>query len=301
MRTTSSITVGRAAELGLLGSALAASRQRAGRAVFLLGEAGIGKSRLAAECAYLAYGFGLPVLRGRGSSTLTVTPFRPLIEALSSRFRAVGAPADPELDPYRPALARLVPEWRGAAAGSAGYPETVVELAEALLRLLAVLGREQGCVLLLEDLHDTDAETLAVLEYLVDNLAGLPVLVVGTLRAEPGPALELVRAAERRRAAGVAELGPLPAADVRAMAAAILESDVAEVPAPVLAQLAERGDGCPTWSRSCSPTCWPPARCTGPAAAGRWPAAWAPRCPAPSCAAGAGGWPSSTRRCANSC
>ncbi|MFD0276491.1 AAA family ATPase [Kitasatospora sp. NPDC127111] len=245
MRTTSSITVGRAAELGLLGSALAAARQRAGRAVFLLGEAGIGKSRLAGECAYQAYEAGLPVLRGRGSSTLTVTPFRPLIEALSSRFRAAGTPTDPELDPYRPALARLVPEWRGAAAGAAGYPETVVELAEALLRLLAVLGRDQGCVLLLEDLHDTDAETVAVLEYLVDNLAGLPVLLVGTLRAEPGPALDLVRAAERRRAAVVAELRPLTPADVRAMAAAILESEVAEVPPAVLEQLAERGDGCP--------------------------------------------------------
>ncbi|MEU6236750.1 AAA family ATPase [Kitasatospora sp. NPDC047058] len=245
MRTTSSITVGRAAELGLLGSALAAARQRAGRAVFLLGEAGIGKSRLAGECANQAYGAGLPVLRGRGSSTLTVTPFRPLIEALSSRFRAAGTPTDPELDPYRPALARLVPEWRSTTSGAAGYPETVVELAEALLRLLAVLGRDQGCVLLLEDLHDTDAETVAVLEYLVDNLAGLPVLLVATLRAEPGPALDLVRAAERRRAAAVAELRPLTPADVRAMAAAILESEVAEVPAAVLEQLAGRGDGCP--------------------------------------------------------
>ncbi|MFI9328868.1 AAA family ATPase [Kitasatospora sp. NPDC052868] len=246
MRTTSSITVGRAAELGLLGSALTAARQRSGRAVFLLGEAGIGKSRLAGECAFQAYGFGLPVLRGRGSSTGTVTPFRPLIEALSSRFRAAGPPTDPELDPYRPALARLVPEWRTASAAAArAYPETVVELAEALLRLLAVLGREHGCVLLLEDLHDTDAETVAVLEYLVDNLDGLPVLLVATLRAEPGPALDLVRAAERRRAAAVAELRPLPPEHVRAMAAACLESDVAEVPAAVLAQLAERGDGCP--------------------------------------------------------
>ncbi|MCG6498508.1 LuxR family transcriptional regulator [Kitasatospora sp. A2-31] len=245
MRTTSSITVGRDAEISLLGNALAASRQRSGRAVFLLGDAGMGKSRLAGECAYQAYGLGLPVLRGRGSSTLTVTPFRPLIEALASRFRAAGTPTDAELAPYRPALARLVPEWRATAGTAPAYPETVVELAEALLRLLAVLGRDAGCVLLLEDLHDTDAETVAVLEYLVDNLDGLPVLLVGTLRGEPGPALDLVRAAERRRAATVTELRPLPPADVRTMAADILESEAAEVPAPVLERLAERGDGCP--------------------------------------------------------
>ncbi|MFF8772290.1 AAA family ATPase [Kitasatospora sp. NPDC015120] len=247
MRTTSSITVGRATELAMLGGALATARQQGGGAVFLLGEAGIGKSRLAGECAYQAYGLGLPVLRGRGSSTGTVTPFRPLIEALSSRFRAAGPPTDPELAPYRPALARLVPEWRDSAAapGAGGYPETVVELAEALLRLLAVLGREQGCVLLLEDLHDTDAETVAVLEYLVDNLAGLPVLLLATLRAEPGPALELVRAAERRRAATVTELRPLPPAEVAALAAAILEGERADLPAALVEHLTERGDGCP--------------------------------------------------------
>ncbi|MFB6893933.1 AAA family ATPase [Kitasatospora sp. NPDC056327] len=247
MRTTSSITVGRASELGMLGGALAAARQRGGGAVFLLGEAGIGKSRLAGECAYQAYGLGLPVLRGRGSSTGTVTPFRPLIEALSSRFRAAGPPTDTELAPYRPALARLVPEWRDApaAAGAGVYPETVVELAEALLRLLAVLGRDQGCVLLLEDLHDTDAETVAVLEYLVDNLAGLPVLLLATLRAEPGPALDLVRAAERRRAATVTELRPLPPAEVAALAAAILEGEAADLPVALVEHLAGRGDGCP--------------------------------------------------------
>ncbi|MER7708794.1 AAA family ATPase [Kitasatospora sp. NPDC097605] len=247
MRTTSSITVGRAPELAMLGDALATARQQGGGAVFLLGEAGIGKSRLAGECAYQAYGLGLPVLRGRGSSTGTVTPFRPLIEALSSRFRAAGPPTDPELAPYRPALARLVPEWRdsAAAAGAGVYPETVVELAEALLRLLAVLGRDQGCVLLLEDLHDTDAETVAVLEYLVDNLAGLPVLLLATLRAEPGPALDLVRAAERRRAATVTELRPLPPAEVAALAAAVLEAERADLPATLVEHLTERGDGCP--------------------------------------------------------
>ncbi|MFB7469625.1 AAA family ATPase [Kitasatospora sp. NPDC056184] len=247
MRTTSSITVGRATELAMLGGALATARQQGGGAVFLLGEAGIGKSRLAGECAYQAYGLGLPVLRGRGSSTGTVTPFRPLIEALSSRFRAAGPPTDPELSPYRPALARLVPEWRDnpAATGPGAYPETVVELAEALLRLLAVLGRGQGCVLLLEDLHDTDAETVAVLEYLVDNLAGLPVLLLATLRAEPGPALDLVRAAERRRAATVTELRPLPPAEVAVLAAAILEGEAADLPTALVEHLTERGDGCP--------------------------------------------------------
>jgi len=239
MGTTWSATVGREPELTLLGELLTGLQQHSGRGVFLIGEAGIGKSRLADECAAQAGALGLPVLRGRGSPTRVGTPFRPLAEALSSRFRISGPPQDPELEPYRPALARLVPEWRDAT--SPGYAESMLDLAEALLRVLAVLGQDSGCVLVLEDLHDADAETIAVVEYLVDNLAGLPVLLVATLRPESGPALDVVRAVDRRRAAEVAELRPLDPEAVRTVAANHLKVHPDRVPVAVLERL---GDGC---------------------------------------------------------
>ncbi|MFD4393436.1 helix-turn-helix transcriptional regulator [Kitasatospora sp. NPDC058478] len=243
MRTTSSVTIGRKAELSQLSGALTALREGEGRAVFLLGDAGIGKSRLLGDCCGQAADLGLPVLRGRGSPTSAGTPFRPLVEALSSRFRTSGPPEDAELEPYRPALARVVPEWRHTAVP--GYPESVVELAEALLRLLAVLGRGTGMVLALEDLHDADTETIAVVEYLVDNIAGLPVLLLATLRPEPGAAFDLARAAERRRTASLLPLRPLAAPDVRAIAGGCLAVPVDEVPVAVADRLAEGGDGNP--------------------------------------------------------
>ncbi|MDH6109623.1 DNA-binding CsgD family transcriptional regulator/fructoselysine-6-P-deglycase FrlB-like protein [Kitasatospora sp. MAP12-15] len=243
MRTSSPHTIGRDAELTLLLSTLTELRARTGRAVFLLGDAGIGKSRLLGDCSDRAAELGVPVLRGRGSPTSAGTPFRPLVEALSSRFRDAGPPQDAELEPYRPVLARVVPEWRHTAGP--GYPESVVELAEALLRLLAVLGRESGVVLALEDLHDADTETIAVVEYLVDNVAGLPVLLLATLRPEPGAALDLVRAAERRRAAAVLALRALDAPDVSAIAAGCLGVPVPEVPSAVLDRLAAGADGNP--------------------------------------------------------
>ncbi|MFD7071581.1 AAA family ATPase [Streptomyces sp. NPDC059913] len=243
MRATSSVIAGRVAETDLLSNALYAASRGSGRAVLFVGEAGIGKSRLAGECAYRAYERGMPVLRGRATSTGLVVPFRPLIEALSSRFRAAGTPTDPELDPYRPALARLVPEWRQGSAP--GYPETVVELAEALLRLLSVLGQEHGCVILLEDLHDSDTETIAVVEYVIDNVADLPVLLLGTLRPEPGAALDLVRSAEQRQVATVRELAPLGDPDVREMIASCLEARPDEVPPATHERLADRAGGNP--------------------------------------------------------
>ncbi|MFD3994386.1 AAA family ATPase [Streptomyces sp. NPDC058548] len=244
MRATSSVIVGRDAEIELLDEALESARRGAGRAVFLVGEAGIGKSRLAAECALRAYDRDMPVLRGRATSTGLVVPFRPLVEALSSRFRAAGAPDDPELDPYRPALAGLVPEWR-AAATAPGYAISLVELAEALLRLLAVLGRERGCVILLEDLHDSDTETIAVVEYVADNVADLPVLLVGTLRPDPGPALDLALAAELRNTASVTELGPLDETAVRHMVDACLDAVPGEVPPAAHRHLSQRAGGNP--------------------------------------------------------
>ncbi|MFG2871205.1 helix-turn-helix transcriptional regulator [Streptomyces sp. NPDC048338] len=244
MRATSSVIVGRDAETGLLDEALEGVGRKAGRAVFLVGEAGIGKSRLAGECALRAYDRDVPVLRGRATSTGLVVPFRPLVEALSSRFRAVGAPDHPELDPYRPALAGLVPEWR-AGTVAPGYAISLVELAEALLRLLAVLGRERGCVILLEDLHDSDTETIAVVEYLVDNLADLPVLLVGTLRPDAGPALDLALAAELRNTAAVRELGPLDEDSVREMVDACLDAAPDEVPSAAHRHLARRAGGNP--------------------------------------------------------
>ncbi|MFG3539678.1 helix-turn-helix transcriptional regulator [Streptomyces clavifer] len=243
MRATSPVTVGRDGEIGLLSSALDAVQRRSGRALFLLGEAGIGKSRLVGECAYRAYELGMPVLRGRASSTGLVVPYRPLVEALSSHFRAAGTPTDPELVPYHPALARLVPEWRRGA--SPGYPETVVELAEALLRLLSVLGRDTGCVILLEDLHDSDTETVAVVEYVIDNLAGLPILLLGTLRPEAGAALDLVRSAERRQTAAVRELRALGDDEVRLLTGACLETPPERIPPVVQHRLAERAAGNP--------------------------------------------------------
>ncbi|MEU3259655.1 AAA family ATPase [Streptomyces albidoflavus] len=242
MRATSSVIVGRDSETALLERALGAAGRSSGRAVFLVGEAGIGKSRLAGRCAFDAYAREVPVLRGRATSTGLVVPYRPLMEALSSRFRAAGTPEEPELEPFRPALSALVPEWRRHGPR---FPVSVVELAEALLRLLSVLGREHGCVMVLEDLHDSDTETIAVVEYVADNLADLPVLLLGTLRPEPGPALDVARAAAGRQTATVLELGLLDDTQVHRMAEACLDAAPGEVPAEAHRRIARRAGGNP--------------------------------------------------------
>ncbi|NBH01799.1 ATP-binding protein, partial [Amycolatopsis sp. SID8362] len=76
--------VGRDEELRALAGAFDDALAWRGGAVFLTGESGIGKSRLAREAANRAAGRGARVLRGQGSAVGPVVPFRPLAEALLS-------------------------------------------------------------------------------------------------------------------------------------------------------------------------------------------------------------------------
>jgi hypothetical protein len=79
-----------------------------------------------------------------------------------------------------PAVARFVPHWRNAATDVVS--ESPAVLGESVLRILAWLAGESAALLVLEDLHWADADTLAVCEYLVDHVSASPVVVVATVR-----------------------------------------------------------------------------------------------------------------------
>ncbi|MFD1233166.1 AAA family ATPase [Pseudonocardia benzenivorans] len=106
--------VGRRAELTALRSSLAGARLARGSTVVLSGRPGIGKSRLAREAAAAARAWQVPVLVGRAVEAGAGTAFRPLAEALLGGLRRRPEPDDPALAPFRPALGRLVPQWRDA-------------------------------------------------------------------------------------------------------------------------------------------------------------------------------------------
>ncbi len=105
---------------------------------------------------------------------------------------------------------------------------------EAVLRLLRWLSRPGGLVMLLEDLHWADPDTLTVMEYLGDNLGGQPVLCLATCRDQPvTAALDLARRLHGRRAAAHLTLTRLDESQVAAMARACLPDAGNEVVARV--------------------------------------------------------------------
>jgi DNA-binding CsgD family transcriptional regulator/tetratricopeptide (TPR) repeat protein len=235
--------IGRDRQVAELTRAIGAAQSSRGGVVFLVGEAGIGKSRLAAEAAGIAFGAGLRVLRGRSSTIGPIVPFRPLTEALLGLFRSGHPPDDPALGPYRPILGRLIPDLQQPGAARAG--DSLIVLGEAVLRLVTVAGRPRGCMLVLEDLQHADAETLAIVEYLTDNLTDSPVLLVATIRDEPCAALDLARSSTQRHAASIMMLNRLSNADVTLLAASCLEADPADLPQEVITRLTEDSAGVP--------------------------------------------------------
>jgi predicted ATPase len=88
-----------------------------------------------------------------------------------------------------------------------------------VLRTLGALAAPAPAVMLIEDVQWADPETLAVLEYLADNLAGQQTAVVVTVRSDaPSSGLSAVRDLAARRVAALVELDRLGAEDVAAMA-----------------------------------------------------------------------------------
>jgi DNA-binding CsgD family transcriptional regulator/tetratricopeptide (TPR) repeat protein len=234
--------VGRDAAWGRLEAALSAVATGDGVALCLVGEAGIGKSRLVRELVRAATERGVPTLTGRAVDAATPVPFRPLFEALAGWSRAGGPDAHPEVVGHREVLAPIVPAWRPAAAPL--LPVSAMELGDALLRLLTGISGDGGCVLVLEDIHWADPDTAAVLEYLVDNLAGSGVLCAMTARPEgSSEALRVVRALASRRVATMVELQRLEGADLTEMARRCLRADA--LPADVDDLVRRSTDGVP--------------------------------------------------------
>jgi len=154
--------------------------------------------------------------------------------------RAGIVPDPPGISDYRAALGTLVPEW--SRPGDADAEVSPVIFGEALLRMLSLPGRPAG-LLAIEDLHWADPETLAILEYLADNVATANVLCLVTLRdTEPSAGLDLLHSVSARRAATTIRVPRLTPRAVTQMAAACL--DVADVPPSVTRLLADC-DGLP--------------------------------------------------------
>ena len=231
--------VGREAELGRLAAAWAGARAGERRAVLIGGEAGIGKTALAAQVAALANTEGAVVVRGRSPEEMG-GPYHAFAELLGEVARLLPSwvlrrrtgPAIGMLARFVPDLTEVVP---GVAIPHPGEPEAERALVlDAVTAVITLATQRMSVVAVLDDLHWAGSGTMAVFEHLVRATAGERLLVVATYR-DTEPELSsgaLGRALPRlRRLPGVetVTLGGLAPGDVaaylRATSAASTDTD----------------------------------------------------------------------------
>lgn len=236
------VLVARDEELTALESRLDSARDGRGGCVAITGSPGIGKSRLARELGAIASERGFTVVTGRAVPAGASSPYRPIAEALLQLLRHDRVPDDEALAPWLPALSTIVPAvWGDAEPGTEASPAA---RGEAVVQLLRLAVGPAGLVIVLEDLHWADPDTISVVEYVGDNLSRQNVLCVLTIRDEPhSPALDLVSRQRGRDGATHIPLERLTPEGIEVMVRLCCPGAEGEQ----IARVREVADGVPLW------------------------------------------------------
>jgi DNA-binding CsgD family transcriptional regulator len=177
--------VGRAAERSAAEEAWAAVRAGGRQVIFIGGEPGAGKSRLATEIAAAAYGQGAVVLLG-SCSPEPGGPYQPFAECLEQLLggTASGALADclPETAAELLRLTPLVWRHRPELASPGGGGDYRRELFDAVAGLLHAVAEQRPVVCVLEDLHWASPPTLQLLGHVAERSAASRLLLLCTHR-----------------------------------------------------------------------------------------------------------------------
>lgn len=266
-----SALIGRDEEIAALSEALARSRAGAGQAVTVIGEAGVGKSRLLAEARRLALATAengeCLWLEGRCLESSATTSYAPIVDLLRERFLP-GAGVAGRVEPVAEEIAGL--------AGDALPAERVDEILVPILNLLSIpdpraldfadlppaqvkartflavveylqaLAGRQPIVVVLDDLHWADSLTVELVPRLVEGLtASRAVLVCVQRPVQEHASRHLVPLIERLAQGRHAEirLRPLDEAETHRLVTALLGTE--ELPSPALGAILGKAQGNP--------------------------------------------------------
>jgi class 3 adenylate cyclase/tetratricopeptide (TPR) repeat protein len=232
--------VGRQHELAALHQALAQAQAGHGQVVALVGEAGVGKSRLVHEVIHSPRTQGWRVLESASVSYGKATPYFPIIDLLKRychvndgddvrtiRARVTGQvlTLDETLQDTLPALLALLDVLPDDSPfGHLDPPQRRQRTFEALRRVLLRESQVQPLLLVFEDLHWIDSETQALLDRLIESLPTAPLLLLVNYRPEYQHGWGSKTFYTQLR------LDPLPPASAEAFLAALLGDDSSLAP-----------------------------------------------------------------------
>jgi DNA-binding SARP family transcriptional activator len=218
--------IARTRELDFLDRVLATATAGNFMVTLVAGEEGVGKSRILAEVQ--ARALDMRIGHARCSANDCDLPYAPL--ALALRQALAGVPFDPR---SIPALCQVLPEL------SLDIEAPAFSQIAGLEALVRVLEDHAPMLLLLDDVHWADQQTIDALEYLQRRCDQLPVAVIATYRAEEVPPGHGLRHLARNAAALALE--PLSPADVASLGCEALYEQTSGNPRLIVAALADGG------------------------------------------------------------
>jgi len=177
--------VGRATELNTLVAALTAADSGAGSTVFVVGESGIGKTKLVEALVERAAGRGFATALGRAYPVETGVPYAVFSDALMPLLRGIEPSVLMLLTRGGAAeLAQLFPALRNADRPVSPARGDPAELKSRVLwnftQLLSRLAAKKPLLLVLENLQWADSASLEMLHFVARQIGGERLLLVGT-------------------------------------------------------------------------------------------------------------------------
>lgn len=213
--------VGRSVEIAAVDRAIAALKQGSGHVMMFSGEPGIGKSALARLAMRRAASASISVYCGFAWESGGAPAYWPWTQLLTSLVN--------EREPAAAQVAGL----RQLLAGSDNEPDEAAlqpqqarfRLLEAVRRLLNDSANAAPMVVVLEDLHAADSDSINLLHYVARHVVSMPVLIIGTFREIEARAMPAAEALWLTcRDAEVLQLDRLGEDDVRDYLAAHAEA-----------------------------------------------------------------------------
>jgi len=210
-RVVRPVFVGRGTELRVLGEELGRAAAGEGRVVLIDGDEGIGKTSLALELSRLARGRGLRVLWGRCPDSGTAPAYWPWTQVLRRYAASVDtATLRADLGEHAAAIRCLVPslhERHPALTAREQHELTHLHVTDGVIQVLKRVAARRPLVVVFDDLHRADGDTVHLLHALATECADSTILLLGIFRdGGAGPArteADLARAGELARVASL--------------------------------------------------------------------------------------------------
>jgi len=230
--------IDRVEEMNILKEAVDRVVQNEGGLVFLHGEAGIGKTRLARELTAYAHLHGFQVLYGRCPALFRMDGVPPYVlwsEVIKDYLETCSPEHLYKVIGFYPAeVAKLVPEL-GQKLGTIpqSFPISPQHeqnrLFEAVSQFMTNISREAPLLIVLDDLQWTDPSSLLLLHYLARGLYRTPLLLLGAYRSTDidakHPLTSVLTELNRERLLRSVQLKRMNFEDVSEMIKSILEQE----------------------------------------------------------------------------